>query len=490
MTKTEFAAARRAEFTHIPVVRELVADLDTPLSVYLKLARGPYSYLLESAQGGEVWGRYSIVGLPARTRVVINGDAVRVERDGAETEVVTGVDPLDWVEQYRRSFRVAPASDLPRFAGGLVGYFGYDAVRTIEPRLAAGRKPADIGCPDCLLMVSDELAVFDNLAGKLYLIVHAPAEADDALARAKARLDELAAKLRRPLDYEPAGLSDDGYDDAFRSAFPQADFHAAVARAREYILAGDLMQVVLSQRMSARYGGAPLNVYRALRSLNPSPYLYFMDFSDFQVAGSSPEVLVRVEDGEVTVRPLAGTRRRGANAAEDAALAAELLADPKERAEHLMLIDLGRNDVGRVSETGTVAVTEQMTIERYSHVMHIVSNVTGRLRPALGAVDALRACFPAGTLSGAPKVRAMEIIDELEPVRREVYSGAVGYLGWHGNLDTAIAIRTAVIRDGLLHVQVGAGIVYDSAPEKEWEETMNKAGAVLHAVRLAGRGFV
>ncbi|HET6656173.1 MAG TPA: anthranilate synthase component I [Gammaproteobacteria bacterium] len=478
---------KQTGYTHVPVVREVVADLDTPLSVYLKLADGAHTYLLESVQGGEVWGRYSVIGLRARTRLIVNGDEIRIERDDAEPETVTDVvDPLSWLDSFRNSFRVAPHADLPRFTGGLVGYFGYDAVRSIEPRLAAGRKAADIGAPDCLLMVSDELAVFDNLAGKLYLIVHARVDAADSLARAEARLDELTARLRQPLSYDapPTGAAID--EQRFQSAFPQPEFEAAVDRSRDYILAGDVMQVVLSQRLSAPFDGAPLNVYRALRSLNPSPYLYFMNFGDFQVAGSSPEVLVRVEDDEVTVRPLAGTRRRGATAAEDAALADELLADPKERAEHLMLIDLGRNDVGRISATGSIRVTEQMAIERYSHVMHIVSNVTGRLRNNLSAVDALRACFPAGTLSGAPKVRAMEIIDELEPVRREVYSGAVGYLGWGGNMDTAIAIRTAVIRDGQLYVQVGAGVVHDSVPAKEWEETMNKGRAVFRAVELAG----
>ncbi|HET7587093.1 MAG TPA: anthranilate synthase component I [Gammaproteobacteria bacterium] len=481
------AAEAQAGYTHVPVVREVVADLDTPLSVYLKLADGPHTYLLESVQGGEVWGRYSVIGLRARTRLIVAGDEIRIERDDAEPDTVSGVkDPLSWMDRFRRRYRVQPHPQLPRFTGGLVGYFDYDIVRSTERRLTAGRKAADINTPDCLLMVSDELAVFDNLAGKLFLIVHAPVDAADGVARAEARLDELAIRLREPVSYgapQPDAAMDEG---RFQSAFPQPEFEAAVERARDYILAGDVMQVVLSQRMSAPFDGAPLNVYRALRSLNPSPYLYFMNFGDFQVAGSSPEVLVRVEDGEVTVRPLAGTRRRGATAAEDAALADELLADPKERAEHLMLIDLGRNDVGRISATGSVRVTERMVIERYSHVMHIVSNVTGRLRKGLSAVDALRACFPAGTLSGAPKVRAMEIIDELEPVRREVYSGAVGYLGWSGNMDTAIAIRTAVIRNGRLYVQVGAGVVHDSVPAKEWEETMNKGRAVFRAVELAG----
>ncbi|HET6725091.1 MAG TPA: anthranilate synthase component I [Gammaproteobacteria bacterium] len=478
---------KQADYTHVPVVRELVADLDTPLSVFLKIASGPYTYLLESVQGGEVWGRYSVIGLRAHTRIVIEGGDIRIERDGAAPETVSDVaDPLAWVEDFRDRYHVAPRAGLPRFTGGLVGYFGYDIVRSIEPRLARGRKAHDIGCPDSHLMVSDELAVFDNLAGKLYLIVHARTDDAADAARAEARLDELAGQLQRPLFWRPPAPGAAIGEEQFESAFPRPAFEAAVERARDYILAGDVMQVVLSQRLAVPFDGAPVNVYRALRGLNPSPYLYFMDFGDFQVAGSSPEVLVRVEDGEVTVRPLAGTRRRGASAAEDAALAEELLADPKERAEHLMLIDLGRNDVGRISETGSVRVTEQMTIERYSHVMHIVSNVTGRLRKGLKAVDALRACFPAGTLSGAPKVRALEIIDDLEPVRREVYSGAVGYLGWNGAMDTAIAIRTAVISNHRLYVQVGAGVVHDSEPAKEWDETLNKGRAVFRAVDLAG----
>jgi anthranilate synthase component 1 len=477
-----------SSYTHIPFVREVVADLDTPLGVYLKLADQPYTYLLESVQGGETWGRYSIIGLRARTRVIVNGDAVRIERDGVAAETIVGIDdPLDWIARFQARYRIAPRAGLPRFTGGLVGYFGYDIVRSIEPRLAAGRKAGDLDCPDCLLMVSDELAVFDNLAAKLYLIVHAVADSAAARARAEARLDELAGRLQRPLAHRPPAGSG-GTDAAhFDSAFPEPAFRGAVERAREFILAGDVMQVVLSQRLSAPFDGAPVNVYRALRSLNPSPYLYFMDLGDFQVAGSSPEVLARVDEDEVTVRPLAGTRARGATPADDAALADELVSDPKERAEHLMLIDLGRNDVGRISSTGSVRVTERMAIERYSHVMHMVSNVTGKLADGLDAIDALRACFPAGTLAGAPKVRAMEIIDELEPVRREVYSGAIGYLGWNGAMDTAIAIRTAVIKAGRLYVQVGAGVVYDSVPAAEWEETMNKGRAVFRAVELAGQ---
>jgi len=378
---------------------------------------------------------------------------------------------------------------LPRFNGGLVGYFGYDTIRYIEPRLADRRKPDPIGTPDILLMVSEEVLVFDNLSGKLHLIVHADPAREGAFRQAEARLDELVAALDRPTPRAlPSGRQRVQEED-FISGFTQEGFEAAVGRAKEYIVAGDVMQVVLSQRLSVPYQARPLDLYRALRTLNPSPYMYYLDLDDFHVVGSSPEILTRLEEGRVTVRPIAGTRPRGWDDAEDRALEEELLADPKERAEHLMLIDLGRNDVGRIAEIGSVALTEKMVIERYSHVMHIVSNVTGRLRPGLSAIDVLAATFPAGTVSGAPKIRAMEIIDELEPVGRGVYSGAVGYLAWNGNMDTAIAIRTAVIKEGRLHIQAGAGIVHDSVPKKEWEETMNKGRAIFRAVAMAGAGL-
>jgi len=370
-----------------------------------------------------------------------------------------------------------------------VGYFGYDTVRYIEPVLGANTKPDQIEEPDILLMVSDEVVVFDNLAGKLFVVIHVNPEIADAYAKAGRRLDELVGKLRQAVPRSANGLRQRVNEAEFISGFTQQGFEQAVEKSKEYIRAGDIMQVVLSQRLSIPIDFAPLDLYRALRTLNPSPYMYFLDLGDFHIAGSSPEILVRLEEGSVTVRPIAGTRRRGVDEIEDQQLERELLADPKERAEHLMLVDLGRNDVGRVARTGTVKVTDKMIVERYSHVMHIVSNVTGELKGDTDAIDVLRATFPAGTVSGAPKVRAMEIIDELEPIKRGIYSGAVGYIGWNGNMDTAIAIRTAVIRNGVLYIQAGAGIVADSVPRSEWEETMNKARAVFRAVTMAAAGL-
>ena len=475
-------------YNRIPVTREVLADLDTPLSTYLKLANGPYSYLFESVQGGEKWGRYSIIGLPCRTVVRVYGEQIQVLTDGEPVEEVQHPDPLQWIEEFRQRYREPQIDGMPRFAGGLVGYFGYDTVRYIEPRLRDGVNEDTLQTPDILLMVSDEVVVFDNLTGKLQLIVHL--DSADAWDAGQERLDQLMEAMRRPVTI-PGALetSRQVSEDDFVSGFTREGFEAAVARIKEYIVEGDAMQVVLSQRLSVPFHAPPLDLYRALRGLNPSPYMFYLDLDDFHIVGSSPEILVRLEDGVVTVRPIAGTRPRGRDEAGDQALEAELLADPKELAEHLMLIDLGRNDAGRVSQIGSVELTERMIIERYSHVMHIVSNVTGRIRDGLSAIDVLRATFPAGTVSGAPKIRAMEIIDELEPVKRGVYAGAVGYLSWSGNMDTAIAIRTAVIRDGTLHIQAGAGIVADSVPENEWAETMNKGRAIFRAVALAQAGL-
>lgn len=476
--------------TRIPVVREVLSDLDTPLSVYLKLADGPHTYLFESVEGGERFGRYSIIGLPARRVYAFAGHTLYVTEYGELVESREVADPFAEVERLRSEHSVPTLEGLPVFTGGLVGWFGFECIQYIEPRLAGGGKEDELGTPDILLMLSEEVAVFDNLKGRLYLVVHADPRDPQAWARANRRLDELSHRLRHAGAGYPETLVPAALDEAdFVSGFTREGFIAAVEKSKEYIRAGDIFQVVLSQRLSVPFNARPVDVYRALRALNPSPYMYFLDVGGTQVVGSSPEILVRQQGGEITVRPIAGTRPRGKTVEEDNALEAELLADPKERAEHLMLIDLGRNDVGRVAEAGTVQVGEQFMIERYSHVMHIVSEVTGKLKDGLSYADVLRATFPAGTVSGAPKIRALEVIRELEPIKRNVYSGAVGYIGWHGDADTAIAIRTAVIQDGKLHVQAGAGIVYDSDPQKEWEETMSKGRALFRAVAEAARGL-
>ena len=489
MHPAEFERHRAEGHTRIPLARELVSDLDTPSSIYLKLADRPYTFLFESVQGGERLGRHSIIGLPARTVVRVHGNEVAVETDGVERSRERVDDPLAWIEDYQRRFRVPRIAGLPRITGGLVGYFGYDTVRHVESRLGSCTRPDPIGTPDILLMVAEELVVFDNVRGTLVVLVLVDPETPDAHARGLARLEALHDGIRAALPRRAASPDLRRVEEAdFESGFSEADYKAAVGTIKRHIVEGDCMQVVLSQRMTVPYEAPPFDLYRALRLLNPSPYLFHLDLGDHHVIGSSPEILTRIEDGEIAVRPLAGTRPRGGDEAEDRAHEASLLADPKELAEHLMLIDLGRNDVGRVAETGSVAVTERFAIERYSHVMHIVSNVVGRLRAGLSPIDVLRATFPAGTLSGAPKVRAMEIIDALEPVKRGVYGGAVGYLSWNGDMDTAIAIRTAVLKDGLLNVQAGAGIVHDSDPDSEWQETLNKARAVFRAVALAEGG--
>ena len=486
MTPEKFAELAGQDFNRIPVTREVLADFETPLSVYLKLAHGPNSYLFESVQGGEKWGRYSLIGLQTSTVLRVYGQRLEIICDGKPMVDRHTDDPMAEVERFRQSFSVPDLANLPRFTGGLVGYFGYDTVRYVEPRLAKSQPKDELGTPDILLMASDEVAVFDNLSGTLMLVVHADAKQADGLEQANARLDELQQKL----DMAAPELPENGdagetlSEDVFKSSFGEQAFLKSVDKIKDYIMAGDAMQVVPSQRLSAPFTASPLNLYRSLRRLNPSPYMFFLNLDDFHIVGSSPEVLARLEDGQVTVRPIAGTRRRGKTEEEDLALEQDMLDDPKEIAEHLMLIDLGRNDVGRISKSGTVEVTEKMVVERYSHVMHITSNVVGDVTDNMGPIEVLKATLPAGTLSGAPKIRAMEIIDEVEPVKRGVYGGAVGYIGWNGNMDTAIAIRTAVIKDQILHVQAGAGVVADSKPELEWKETMNKARAVIRAASM------
>ncbi|MEH6634744.1 MAG: anthranilate synthase component I [Halioglobus sp.] len=492
MTPQEFAAFAAQDYNRIPVSLEVLADLETPISTYRKLAEGPYSYFFESVQGGEKWGRYSIIGMPCRTLLKVFGHRAEVWVGGKLIECEEVEDPLAYAEAFQHRYRTAPRDDLPVFHGGLVGYFGYDTVRYVEPRLEPSTPPDTLGTPDILLMVSEEVLVFDNLAGTIRLIVNADPAVDASLELARQRLQELVARLPLPMQPLPEVILDaaDSADleQQAESDFTREMYEASVDKVKEYVLAGDVMQVVPSQRMSIPFTAPPLNLYRALRNLNPSPYMYYLDLEDFHIVGSSPEILARLEKGLVTVRPIAGTRRRGHTEEEDAALEAELLADPKEIAEHLMLIDLGRNDVGRIAEIGSVELTDKMEVERYSHVMHIVSNVTGRLKKGKSAIDVLRATLPAGTLSGAPKIRAMEIIDELEPVKRGVYGGAVGYISWAGDMDTAIAIRTAVIKDGRLYVQAGGGVVADSVPKLEWKETHNKARAMFRAASMVLAG--
>lgn len=490
ISQETFDAFAAQGYNRIPIAREVLSDLDTPLSVYLKLADGPYAYLFESVEGGESWGRHSIIGLPCRRVYSFRGKTLSVEDLGEVVETRELADPLAEVERLRSEYRVPQVPGMPAFTGGLVGYFGFETISWIEDKLVATDKPDQLGTPDALLMLSEEVAVFDNLKGRLYLIVHADPSQPQAYARARRRLDELAFRLRHSGSSYPETLDPKPLDEAdFVSGFTREGFEDAVRRAQDYIRAGDIFQVVLSQRLSVPFRARPVDVYRALRSLNPSPYMYFIDLGTTQIVGSSPEILVRQQHGKVVLRPIAGTRPRGDTPERDAELEAELLADPKERAEHLMLIDLGRNDVGRVSATGTVKVTDSFAIERYSHVMHIVSQVEGELADGLNYMDVLKAAFPAGTVSGAPKIRALQVIAELEPIKRNIYAGAIGYIGWWGDADTAIAIRTAVIQDGHLHVQAGAGIVYDSDPATEWDETMNKGRALFRAVARAASGL-
>jgi anthranilate synthase component 1 len=488
ITEAQFRALAAQGYNRIPLVLEVFADLDTPLSLYLKLANAPYSFLLESVVGGERFGRYSFIGLPAKVRLQARGRAVEVVDGDRVVETFEG-DPLAFVEQYRARFKAAPLPELPRFCGGLAGIFGYDVVRHIEARLAHTGNPPTPGLadvPDVLLLLTEELAVVDNLKGKISLIAYADPAQAEAYLRTRERLHALRRRLREPVRIP---LATGGAASTATSEFGEEGYQRAVSRAKEYIAAGDIMQVVISQRMKMPFDASPLSLYRALRSLNPSPYMFYYDFRDFHVVGASPEILVRKEGSTVTLRPIAGTRPRGATRDADEALAAELAADPKEIAEHVMLLDLGRNDVGRVAQTGTVRVADRMIIERYSHVMHIVSNVEGTLRPGLTSVDVLRAAFPAGTVSGAPKVRAMEIIDELEPTKRGIYSGAAGYISFQDDMDTAIVLRTAVLKDGVLYAQAGGGIVHDSSPEGEWQETLNKLRAVLRAAEMVQQGL-
>ena len=469
----------------IPISVEILADMETPLSVFKKLGNKPFSYLFESVEGGEKWARYSLIGLPSSTVIKVYKNTIQIYEDGQIVEEVTSQDPLKFLEEYQENINVKLNDELPAFTGGLVGYLGYDCIRYIEPKLSSSNLPDPLGTPDALFMLSEEVAVFDNLNNKLHLIVLSKSESEKDIARAEERLRDLSDKLNHPLIPENSEeITDPVTEKDFISGFGEKEFKQSVEKIKEYIKAGDVMQVVCSQRMSVPFTSDPVELYRSIRHLNPSPYLYYLNLDEFHIVGSSPEILARLEDGEVTVRPIAGTRRRGRNEQDDIAMEEEMVNDPKEIAEHLMLIDLGRNDVGRIAEAGTVEVTQKFGVERYSHVMHMVSNVRAKLRKGLKAMDVFRATFPAGTLSGAPKIRAMEIIDEFEPVKRGIYGGAVGYFSWQGNMDMAIAIRTAIIKDEVLYIQAGGGFVADSDPELEWKESLNKGRAIFKAVEM------
>ena len=497
ITELEFKSLALQGYNRIPLMVEAFADLETPLSLYLKLAHakggGKHSFLLESVVGGERFGRYSFIGLPASTLLRASGfganAATQVVRDGEVVETAHG-NPLDFIAAYQQRFKVALRPGVPRFCGGLAGYFGYDTVRYIEKKLEHSCPPDTLGCPDILLLQCEELAVIDNLSGKLYLIVYADPALPEAYANGKKRLRELREQLKYSVS---APVIRQTQTFPAERDFSKADYLKAVDRAKELIAAGDFMQVQVGQRIKKRYTESPLSLYRALRSLNPSPYMYYYHFGDFHVVGASPEILVRQEQTaqgqKVAIRPLAGSRPRAASPEADKAIEQELLSDPKERAEHVMLIDLARNDIGRIAKTGTVKVTEAFAIERYSHVMHIVSNVEGILHDGMTSIDVLKATFPAGTLTGAPKVHAMELIDQLEPTKRGLYGGACGYLSYAGDMDVAIAIRTGIIKDQTLYVQAAAGVVADSVPELEWKETEAKARALLRASELVEEGL-
>ena len=482
MEKSQFNSLVDKGFNHIPLSREVLVDTDTPLALYLKLANNPYSYFLESVQGGEKWGRYSFVGLAAETVIKVNDYDVSIEKNGKLHKQYKVEDPLAWIEDYQSKFKVPQLEELPDFNGGLVGYFGYEIIKFIEPKLKNIKKKDELNVPDILLMVSNDLLVVDNLTSKVHIITHINPE-KESFDAGLSKLNIIEKNIRELFNFESTPAENIESED-FVSSFGKENFVNAVEKVQKYITAGDVMQVVPSQRLSCSFKSDPIELYRQLRILNPSPYMYFLNLDGFAIVGSSPEILTRVDNNNVaTIRPIAGTRSRGKNIQEDLENEQDLLSDEKEIAEHLMLIDLGRNDLGRIAKTGSVNLTDKMFIERYSHVMHIVSNVECELKEDMSSIDVLKATFPAGTLSGAPKVRAMEIIDEVETLKRNIYSGAIGNLSWHGGMDLAIAIRTAVIKDEVLYVQAGAGIVYDSIPEMEWQETMDKAQALIKAAQ-------
>ena len=477
----------------IPVYREILADEETPVTALLKIRKRPYAFLLESVEGGEKWGRYTFLGADPLAVVRVKPGEVEVRSNGHLMQIPHGGDPLAVLKELLARYRPVTVGGLPRFSGGAVGFLSYDMVRYFEKRLAKNPR-ADSGLDDAVFMVTDTLIVFDNVRHTIKVVASArcddgPGCLEGAYAEATAKIDGMIERLQEPV--KPLLLRSGAPQSnvEFESNMTPGAFRDMVRRAKEYIVAGDIIQAVLSQRFSAGNSIDPVDLYRALRFVNPSPYLFFLKMEDVYLIGSSPEVMVRVEDGFAELRPIAGTRRRGRTEQEDRALADELLEDPKERAEHVMLVDLGRNDLGRIAAIGSVQVNQYMIVERYSHVMHLVSNVRAQLAEGKDCFDVMRAAFPAGTLTGAPKVRAMEIIDELEPEGRGPYGGAVGYVSFTGNMDFCITIRTMLLRGGTLSIQVGAGIVADSDPGKEYEETLNKAAGMMKAVRLAARGF-
>jgi len=488
LSKEQFSIHQSQGYNRIPLVKTCYADLETPLSIYLKVANSPYSYLLESVEGGENFGRYSIIGMPAKKLIQVRQKTVEIIENGKTIFTENNSDPLGFIDQYLGNYKTPKDLDLPRFSGGLAGYFGYETIHYIEPKLIKEFIKDDLDLPDIHLMESDEVIVFDNLTGKLSIVVYAN---DDLSSydHAIKRLTNIELMIESQLKNENTQSKKKVDDVKAESEFGEKNFHQAVDKIKEYIVEGDVMQVVLSQRMVKKFQLPAISLYRVLRSINPSPYMFFYHFDDYFIVGASPEILVRLENDTVTVRPIAGTRPRGENSQLDKDLEKDLLNDPKEIAEHIQLMDLGRNDIGRVSQPGSVVVTDKMTIERYSHVMHIVSNVEGSIQENLSPMDVLKATFPAGTVSGAPKVRAMEIINELESTKRGVYAGAVGYIGYDSTLDVAIAIRTGVIKSGKLFVQAGAGVVADSIAKNEWDETNNKAKAVLRAAEIAEKDF-
>ena len=485
MTEQDFIRHIEKGYNLIPLKSTLINDGLDPIDVYQKLSNMPKSYLLESLEGEKDWSRYTIIGLPSEEYIELKNNRIKYFISNKLVEDVETNNPIDWIEEFQKKFNVPSDSNLPKFQGGLVGYFGFDTVKYFEPAIKATMQKDDMDTPDICLIVSKEFLVFDKINNQIHIVIYTQNDLD-SFKESQDKIKKLEIFLRDKIipehktnrqPKEKITNLDINYH------FDKNDFISSVDKIKKYIIDGDVMQVVLSQRMSMDFVGESINFYRELRELNPSPYMYYLNMGDYQIVGSSPEILVRLEDDLITVRPIAGTRPRGKNENEDNILENELRNDPKELAEHLMLIDLGRNDAGKVSKVGSIKLTDKMMIEKYSHVMHMVSNVTGNIEKKLGMIDVLKSTFPAGTVSGAPKIRAIDIIYELETIKRGIYAGAIGYLGWNGNMDTAIAIRTCVIKDGKLNIQCGAGIVNDSIAELEWEETLNKGKAIVQAYK-------